>query len=262
MTPTNAKHSGLERTSPTPDLDALRRAYGHLDGKALLEVMIRDVFPGRIALSSSFGAEAVVLLDLVAQVDPATPVLVIDTLKLFPETYAYIEMVTKRLGLTDVRRLKPDAARLRRWDPDGNLWETEPDSCCHIRKVVPLDAALPEFDAWITGRKRFHGGQRSDLPVIEFMDGQFKINPLAPWSQAEIDAAFAERDLPAHPLVAEGYLSIGCQTCTRRVVGGEEVRAGRWAGSSKNECGIHLGREQAAAVSSPQSQIGQRQDNR
>lgn len=241
MTPTNAKHSGLERTSPTPDLDALRRAYGHLDGKALLEVMIRDVFPGRIALSSSFGAEAVVLLDLVAQVDPATPVLVIDTLKLFPETYAYIEMVTKRLGLTDVRRLKPDAARLRRWDPDGNLWETEPDSCCHIRKVVPLDAALPEFDAWITGRKRFQGGKRAALDFFENeLDLRIKVNPLAHWEKADVQDYMINNRLPRHPLVARGYPSIGCLPCTSQVKAGEDERAGRWRGKDKDECGIHF----------------------
>lgn len=231
-----------------PSLDELRRLYGHLDGKELLQPMIRRVFPGRIALTSSFGAEAAVLLDLVAKVDPATPVLVIDTLKLFPETYAYIDELTALLRLTDVRRLLPDPKRVARWDPDGTLWESDPDSCCHIRKVQPLDMALPQFDAWITGRKRFQGGMRSHLPTIEEMDGKIKINPLATWSSERIERYFEEHNLPRHPLVAQGYLSIGCTTCTRRIVAGEEVRAGRWTGSEKTECGIHLSRNAGQGI--------------
>ncbi|MEW5703694.1 MAG: phosphoadenylyl-sulfate reductase [Pseudomonadota bacterium] len=225
-----------------PRVAALDKAYGHLDGLALLRVMIEKEFRGRIALGSSFGAEAGVLLALVAEIDPATPVLFLDTRKLFEETLRYKETLVARLGLTDVRVLRPDAAELVAEDPDATLWSRDYDACCDLRKVRPLNRALGDFDAWITGRKRFHGDGRTTLPTIEAEDGKIKINPLVRWSQADIAAEFKARDLPPHPLVAQGYLSIGCTTCTRRIEPNEEIRAGRWAASDKTECGIHKAR--------------------
>lgn len=219
---------------------ALREVYGDLDGIDLLRVMIEDEFPGRIAVTSSFGAEAAVLLDLVAQVDPATPVIVLDTGKLFPETYAYIDLLKDRLGLRDVRLQRPSDEEVMAKDPDETLYRTDPDTCCHMRKTKPLGDALREFDAWVTGRKRFHGAARSSLETVEAVDGRIKVNPLATWHQAWIEDAFEERDLPRHPLVERGYLSIGCTTCTVAVKPGETVRAGRWRGSDKTECGIHV----------------------
>ncbi len=217
----------------------LVRAYGGLDGLDLLAPMIEKEFLGRIALSSSFGAEAAVLLDLVAQVDPATPVIFIDTGKLFEETYNYLALLSGHLGLTDVRSISPDPAQLQESDPNGNLWESDPDACCHIRKVEPLERALAGFDAWITGRKQYHGDLRLTLEPIEAVDGFVKINPLVNWSHEKIQTVLSERKLPPHPLVARGYPSIGCYHCTREVAEGEDLRAGRWAGEEKTECGIH-----------------------
>ncbi len=217
----------------------LARAYGGLDGLDLLASMIEKEFPGRIALSSSFGTEAAVLLDLVAQVDPATPVIFLDTGKLFEETYNYLALLSNHLGLTDVRTISPDLVRMQESDPNGNLWESDPDACCHIRKVEPLERVLTNFDAWITGRKQYHGDLRLNLEPIEAVDGFIKINPLANWSHEKIQAVFAERKLPQHPLVARGYPSIGCYHCTREVAEGEDLRAGRWEGEEKTECGIH-----------------------
>lgn len=217
----------------------LVRAYDGLDGLDLLTPMIEKEFLGRIALSSSFGAEAAVLLDLVAQVDPATPVIFIDTGKLFEETYNYLALLSDHLGLTDVRSISPDLARLQESDPNGNLWESDPDACCHIRKVEPLERALTGFDAWITGRKQYHGDLRLTLEPIEAVDGFIKINPLVNWSHEKIQTVLSERKLPPHPLVARGYPSIGCYHCTREVAEGEDLRAGRWAGEEKTECGIH-----------------------
>ncbi len=219
----------------------LRDTYGDLDALGLLAAMIGCEFGGRIAVVSSFGAESAVLLDLVARVDPATPVIFLDTGKLFPETLAYRDVLVARLGLTDVRTVAPDAAALAGGDADGALWRDAPDACCHLRKVLPLERALAGFDAWITGRKRFHGGERADLETIEAIDGRIKIDPLARWSRAAVDAAFAARDLPRHPLVARGYSSIGCRLCTRRA-GDDDLRSGRWAESGKTECGIHRAR--------------------
>jgi len=221
---------------------------------AALNAQLRDAHPseilraamaeygGRIALVSSFGAESAVLLHLAAQVDPGVPVLFLDTGMLFGQTLDYRKTLVARLGLTDVRDLRPQYQDLATQDPSANLYKTDTDACCNIRKVLPLDRALADFDAWITGRKRFHGGARLRLAVVETGEGKIKFNPLANWSRAELDAYIAEHDLPPHPLVAFGYPSVGCWPCTNPVEEGEDVRAGRWAGSEKTECGIHVTR--------------------
>ena len=127
-------------------------------------------------------------------------------------------------------------------DPNSDLHRRDVDACCHIRKVLPLDRALEGFDAWITGRKRFQGGDRLRLKVVEEAGPHLKFNPLANWTKDDVDAYAAEHDLPAHPLVAQGYPSIGCWPCTNPVEEGQDVRAGRWAGQDKTECGIHIAR--------------------
>ncbi len=214
--------------------------HAGLDGSALLEPVIRRVFPGRIAVVASFGTESALLLALVADLDPRVPVIFLDTGKHFEETLDYRDQLTAELGLEDVRTVEPDWSHLLDRDPDGALWRCDPDACCRIRKVLPLARALAGFDAWISGRKRFHGGARWDLPAIEAEGGKVKVNPLATWSLERIEAAFAARGLPRHPLLAEGYFSVGCAPCTRPTAPGADLRAGRWAGAPKTECGIHL----------------------
>jgi phosphoadenosine phosphosulfate reductase len=224
-------------------LDDLRRACEGLDGLALLRALLKEgPLAGRTALVSSFGAESAVLLDMVATIDPAIPVIFLDTGKLFGETQTYREALVHLLRLRDVRVARPRTAALGRYDPGGNLWSREPDLCCHIRKTEPLHEALEGFGGWITGRKRFQAGLRSQLPVIEPepSSGRIKINPLAPWSAEDIESYRLLRNLPKHPLVDRGYRSIGCITCTRPVAAGEAPRAGRWWGLDKTECGIHL----------------------
>jgi phosphoadenosine phosphosulfate reductase len=196
----------------------------------------------RLALVSSFGAESAVLLHMAAQVDPSIPVLFLDTGMLFGQTLDYRKQLTQRLGLTDVRDLRPRYQDLATGDPASDLHKRDIDACCHIRKVLPLDRALEGFDGWITGRKRFQGGDRLRLHVVEETPTHLKFNPLANWSKAQIDAYAAEHDLPAHPLVAQGFPSIGCWPCTKPVEDGQDIRAGRWAGQDKTECGIHVAR--------------------
>ena len=219
--------------------EVLRERYGELEDEALLRVMLEWEYSGRIALVSSFGAEAAVLLDMVARVDPATPVIFIDTGKLFHHTLTYRDTFVRRLGLTDVRSIAPIAFDLAGHDPDGVLWQSNPNLCCYLRKVLPLERALAGFDAWITGRKRDHGGERTALQTIEAIDGRIRFNPLARWTRENIDAAFRERGLPRHPLNDEGYASIGCAPCTEPAEADEDARAGRWRGNTKSECGIH-----------------------
>ncbi|MGZ6013861.1 MAG: phosphoadenylyl-sulfate reductase [Caulobacteraceae bacterium] len=228
----------IERPSIAVRLDAELR---HAHPITILEAAI-GTLGDRLALVSSFGAESVVLLHMVSRLKPDMPILFLDTGMLFGQTLDYRKTLAAKLGLTGIRDLRPAFADLAVADPDAKLWQTDTDACCHVRKVLPLDKALGEFDGWITGRKRFHGGDRLSLPVVEHAGGQLKFNPLANWGKAELDAYMAEHDLPAHPLVAQGFPSIGCWPCTRPVEEGQDVRAGRWAGSEKTECGIHVAR--------------------
>jgi phosphoadenosine phosphosulfate reductase len=213
--------------------------YRGIEGEALLRPLIEREFPGRVVVLSSFGAEAALLLDMVAQVDRATPIVFLDTGKLFPETLRYRDALVRRLGLTDLRVIAPDPGELARRDPSGTLWHANADACCRLRKVEPLVPALQGFAARISGRKRYHGAARADLVAIEAADGYIAVNPLAGYSRARIESEFALRGLPPHPLEAEGFLSIGCAPCTDRVAPGEDRRAGRWRRLGKTECGIH-----------------------
>ncbi len=206
-----------------------------------------ETFGDRLALVSSFGAESAVLLHMVAQVKPDMPVLFLDTGMLFAQTLDYRRALAARLGLSGVRDLRPRFEDLAAGDPDADLWKRDTDACCRIRKVAPLDRALEGFDAWLTGRKRFHGGDRLRLPVVEAAGARIKLNPLANWAKADLDAYAAHHGLPAHPLVAAGFPSIGCWPCTAPADEGADVRAGRWAGSQKTECGIHTARAPGAA---------------
>jgi phosphoadenosine phosphosulfate reductase len=229
---------------------ALNAAYASQSARDLLGAVIHQEFPGRIALVSSFGIEAAVLLHLVASVDPATPVVFLDTGKLFGETLRYRDALIRRLGLADVRSFVPNAQDLAAEDPDGGLWHADPDRCCFIRKVLPLQRALTGFDAWINGRKGHHGGRRVGLPKVEAAGGRIKVNALATWTPQDIAAYFAAADLPRHPLWANGFASIGCMPCSSRTAPGEAARAGRWRGTAKTECGIHL----EAADSAPRGE--------
>ncbi|MFA9200579.1 MAG: phosphoadenylyl-sulfate reductase [Cypionkella sp.] len=221
-------------------LDEMFRAAGT---DALLEAVLKTGVAGRVAVVSSFGAESAVLLHLVARIAPDTPVLFLDTGKHFAETLAYRDALVRRLGLTDLRVLTPDPALIAARDATGLRWSYDPDGCCEIRKVLPLAAALTEFDATLTGRKAFQAATRANLPRFELDGadalGRLKINPLIDWAAADLAAYAAAYGLPPHPLVAAGYPSIGCSPCTSQVAPGEDPRSGRWRGWDKTECGIH-----------------------
>jgi phosphoadenosine phosphosulfate reductase len=238
----DTEHAGaapIDAPDAPRNMAALAAEIAGLDTIAMLDRAIRTLFPGRICAVSSFGAESAVVLALIAEVAPETPVLFLETGKHFPETLAYRDRLVARLGLTDVRNLTPDAAMLGAVDPTGDLWHRQPDDCCLARKVLPLDGALGGFDAWINGRKRYHGDRRSALPRLEWSEGRIKLNPLADWTAEDVRDAFLARDLPRHPLIAQGYLSIGCAPCTRPSAAAGNPRDGRWQGRAKTECGIH-----------------------
>lgn len=214
-----------------------------LDGAApemVIGAVRETIAPGTLSVVSSFGTESAVLLDAVARVDPAIEVLLLDTGWLFPETLSYRDRLVERFGLTNVRALHPDAAEQAERDPDEFLWASHPDACCHLRKVRPLERALDGVAAWANGRKRYHGGERARIPVIEVEGPRLKVNPLAALGADDVAQRFDRLDLPRHPMQDKGYDSVGCVPCTSRRRPGEEVRAGRWRGSAKTECGIHM----------------------
>ena len=220
--------------------DALRlnNRFRGIDTHEMLRTVLGEHMLGEVALVSSFGAESAALLHLVSSVDPTVPVLFLDTGKHFPETLAYRDLLAERLGL-NLRILHPDPEVLAAKDSTELRWSYDPDGCCEIRKVIPLEKALAGFDASITGRKAFQASTRNALPRFELDGERLKLNPFATWTKADLDAYFAEHGLPRHPLEEQGYLSIGCSPCTSMVKPGEDPRAGRWRGWEKTECGIH-----------------------
>ncbi len=219
--------------------EALDGVLHHASPSEVIESALRIVGRERLALVSSFGTELAALLKLMAEVDPAIPVIFLDTGWLFEETLAYRDRLIAALGLQDVRSIRPLDEALQREDPNGELWFSDPDACCRIRKVEPLKRALAPFDAWINGRKRFQGGLRGAIPVVEADGLRLKFNPFANVKPADIAAIYAQAELPPHPLTASGFLSVGCMPCSSRAQPDEDARDSRWRGRPKSECGIH-----------------------
>jgi phosphoadenosine phosphosulfate reductase len=226
-------------TGVLPAADELDSALRDASPHEVIAAAVKAIGRDHLALVSSFGTESAALLKVMADVDPAIPVIFLDTGWLFEETLAYRDTLIDKLALRDVRSIKPDEATLSREDGERELWFSDPDACCRIRKVEPLARALKPFAAWINGRKRFQGGLRADIPVVEADGARLKFNPFANVSRDEIKAIFKLADLPPHPLVASGFRSVGCMPCTSRTAPNEDERAGRWRGRGKTECGIH-----------------------
>jgi phosphoadenosine phosphosulfate reductase len=226
--------------APDPAAEAAEHARA-LEGASAEEIIrfaLCEAWPGEFAVVSSFGAESAALLHIVSTVDKAAPVIFLDTDRHFAQTLAYRDELVARLGLVHVFNQAPDAAEAAAQDAKGDLWRRDPDACCALRKVRPLGPALAPYAAWATGRKRFHGGLRATLQVVEHDGVHFKVNPLASWRAEDIAAYMAAHDLPQHPLVEQGFPSIGCWPCTQPAE--TPGRSGRWAGLDKTECGIHV----------------------
>jgi phosphoadenosine phosphosulfate reductase len=219
--------------------EALSAAWEHLTAQDILHKAITEEFIGDITLSSSFGADSAVLLHMVSQIEPNLPVIFLDTDRHFFQTIQYRDELVAKLGLTNLVNLKADPAEAALEDGKNTLWRTQPNQCCDLRKVRPLNRFMEGYGAWISGRKRHQSATRTSLPIVEFDGKHFKINPLATWTSTDVEAYFVNHDLPAHPLVDQGFPSIGCFTCTKPVAAGEDARSGRWAGTEKVECGIH-----------------------
>lgn len=229
----------------------LNSRYGGLRPQTIIELAAKVYFTGELAAVSSFGADSAVLLHMLAGVDPSVPVAFLDTGKHFPELLAYRDELVADLGLTDLRIHSPEQRAITAVDPLGELHKSDTDACCAVRKVEPMARAIAPFAAWLTGRKRFQAASRASLPVFEAVGPRIRINPLAGWEAAELANYMRRNNLRDNPLVAYGYRSIGCTPCTRPSASGDDARSGRWAGTGKTECGIHLsGLEQSLAGAS------------
>ena len=235
----NALAPQILTAQATGQSQALDRALRSASPAEVIEAALKTVGREKLALVSSFGTESAALLKVMADVDPAISVVFLDTGWLFEETLAYRDTLIATLGLLDVRSVKPLEENLSQGDPDRDLWFSDPDACCRIRKVEPLQRALAPFSAWINGRKRFQGGLRAEMAVVEDDGAKLKFNPFANLEREDIEAIYALAKLPPHPLLASGYLSVGCMPCSSRTAPGEDARAGRWRGRAKTECGIH-----------------------
>ena len=216
---------------------ALNEEFAGLTAQQILARLLRGNVAGRIAVVSSFGAEAACLLKLVADKDPATPVVFLDTRKHFDQTLQYVDDLMDQLGMTTLVRARPAQVRLEVEDPDGTLHQRDSDRCCYLRKTIPMIGVLKNYDCVLTGRKRFQTHDRAGMGIVEVQESWLRVNPLADWSREQVLEFLSGHHLLEHPLVSQGYASVGCEPCTTP---SEDFRAGRWAGSDKTECGIHI----------------------
>nr|WP_321444475.1 phosphoadenylyl-sulfate reductase [uncultured Cohaesibacter sp.] len=221
-------------------IDNLNEAFGSEPPQAVLRWLAGHGGREQVPLVSSFGADSVVLLHMISQIDPSYPILFIDTGKHFYDTLHYRDQLRDHFGLTNLQAVTPDPDDVKQKDPKGALWIFNHDGCCDLRKTLPLARVMKHYSGWITGRKRFQTSDRADLNLFELDGDKMKVNPLASWGPGDVAAYIKENSLPGHPLVPRGYLSIGCAPCTSPVEEGEDARAGRWKGSDKTECGLHI----------------------
>lgn len=212
----------------------LNADYAPLDFRERLQRLYEDFEPGRVLVTSSFAATSAYFLHIIHSVRPEQRIAFIDTGYHFPETLAYKDYLTELFGL-DVFSLSAEDWK-HQFTRDDKTYERDPDFCCAVNKVEPLEAAKPEYDVWVSSLMGWQTDNRAGMEIFEWRRGILKFNPMIDVTREERDAYIAEHDLPFHPLVAEGYQSIGCVHCTVK----GEGRAGRWQGKAKTECGLHL----------------------
>ncbi len=198
--------------------------------------------PGSVGMATGFGVEGVALIDMLAKTHGSIPVFYLDTDVLFPETYELRERIENKYGIVLIRYATPVSLEEQAAQYGTSLWNKDPDLCCRIRKVKPLREALRNYAGWITAIRREQSPFRAKAGIVEWDKkfGLLKVNPLAAWSKKDVWMYIIDNDVPYNPLYDKGYASIGCTHCTTPVADGEDERAGRWRGSMKKECGLHL----------------------
>ena len=199
----------------------------------------RNLFKDKIVYISSFGIESAIILHMISQIDKNFPIALLNTNFLFKQTLDYKNKLIKGFNLKNFVEIFPDNSNLQKDDPHNNLWKSDVEKCCELRKVKPLNKFLKKYNAWISGRKSYQGGERFDVQPFEFNNGKVVVNPLANFEKKFVLLYFNNNNLPKHPLVEEGYLSVGCTHCTFKPKNIEDPRSGRWINQTKTECGIH-----------------------
>ena len=221
------------------NLKEMNAKYIGKSPEQIISLAIND-FGQRIVYVSSFGTESAIVLHMISKIDKFLPILLLNTHFLFDETLEYKNKLLEKLSLRNFKEIFPDQNTLNNKDFENKLWDINPDKCCEIRKVLPLKKELQFFDAWISGRKSYQSSERRALNVVEFQNNKAVINPLVNFSQKDVEEYFLSYDLPRHPLLSQGYLSIGCKPCTSKCSNVNDMRSGRWINQNKTECGIHL----------------------
>jgi len=228
--------------SPTELISSLNKRCLGLDPEKILEVSIRK-FKSKITYICSFGTESAIILHMISKINKNFPIFLLNTHFLFPETIVYKNKLLKKFSLTNCSDIFPDESLIKKKDPENNLWKNNTDGCCEIRKVKPLDKALKNYSSWISGRKSYHQGQRIDLNPFELLNEKIVVNPLINITKQEVENYFEVNNLPKHPLLNDGFFSIGCIHCTFKTTDKNDIRSGRWKNKIKTECGIHLSRK-------------------
>jgi phosphoadenosine phosphosulfate reductase len=225
-------------------VEEIKAAAAELETASAAEIIgwAADHFPARLTFATSLGLEDCVLTDLIAASGLKIQLFTLDTGLLFPESYALWKEIEDRYRIS-IQAVKPQFTVGEQAEREGDaLWAREPDRCCDLRKIEPLRRTLAGYDAWITAIRRDQTPERANAPVVGW-DGRFglvKINPLVRWTSADVRAYVSEHRVPYNPLHDSNYPSIGCMPCTSPVMPGEDPRSGRWRGTEKTECGLHL----------------------
>ena len=205
----------------------------------ILEDSINNIFRKKMVYVCSFGTESAIILHMISEIDKSLPIILLNTEFLFKETIDYKNFLISKFKFSNFKEISPDADDLKTNDSNGKLWKENPDLCCNIRKVLPLQKELKKYDAWVSGRKSYHEGERKNLKFFEYINQKIVVNPLAKVNQNFINSYFKKNNLDRHPLYECGYLSVGCTHCTIKTSSVDSPRSGRWADKIKTECGIH-----------------------
>ena len=207
--------------------------------QSILEDSINNIFREKMVYVCSFGTESAIILHMISEIDKSFPIILLNTNYLFKETIKYKDYLISKFKFSNFREISPNAEDLKINDNKGTLWKENPNLCCNIRKVLPLQKELKKYDAWVSGRKSYHEGERKNLKIFEYINQKIVVNPLAKVNQNFTNSYFKKNNLDRHPLYEFGYLSVGCIHCTTKTSSVESPRSGRWADKIKTECGIH-----------------------
>ena len=210
-----------------------------LSPQDILDNSINNIFKKKMVYVCSFGTESAIILHMISEIDRSLPIILLNTNFLFKETIEYKDYLIGKFKFSNFKEVSPSIEDLKINDSKGTLWKEDPDLCCNIRKVLPLQKELQKYDAWISGRKSYHEGERTNLKFFEYINKKIVVNPLAKEKQNFVNSYFKIHNIERHPLFESGYQSLGCTHCTVKTSKIDSTRSGRWANKIKTECGIH-----------------------